>query len=248
MLADPKAVTREESIFVKKVSFSVFLCGALALLGLGVPAYGVASESLTLEQILIKIDERGKTLRAMSSVIIQKRWTDILEEFDEGEKGKFYFLREQGKVYLRKDISQPQENTLVIREGKVLFYQPRIKQVQSYDLGQRRNRAEFLLLGFGSDKDALKETYDIRLLKKEEIEGRETYSLELVPKSEKVSAYFSAIVIWVDSTLWVPIQQKLMEPTQDFLLIRFQDIRLNPKMRKSHFELKLPKDVTVVGG
>ena len=75
-----------------------------------------------------------------------------------------------------------------------------------------------------------------------------TYSLELVPKSDKVSAYFSTIVIWIDSALWVPVQQKLMEPTEDFILISFQDIQLNPKMRKSNFKLKLPKDVKIVGG
>ena len=232
---------------MKNICFSFLLFGVLVWSGLFNLSYGNVPESLNLEQILTKIDQRGQTLHAMSSVIIQKRWTEILQEFDEGEKGKFYFLKERGNVYLRKDISNPQENTLVIGEGKVLFYQPRIKQVQRYNLGERRNRAEFLLLGFGSNKDALKEAYNIRFLKREKIEGRVTYSLELVPKSDKISAYFSTIVIWIDSTLWVPVQQKLMEPTKDFILISFQDIQLNPKMRKSNFKLKLPKDVKIVG-
>ena len=180
---------------MKNICFSFLLFGVLVWSGLFNLSYGNVPESLNLEQILTKIDQRGQTLHAMSSVIIQKRWTEILQEFDEGEKGKFYFLKERGNVYLRKDISNPQENTLVIGEGKVLFYQPRIKQVQRYNLGERRNRAEFLLLGFGSNKDALKEAYNIRFLKREKIEGRVTYSLELVPKSDKVSAYFSTIVM-----------------------------------------------------
>jgi outer membrane lipoprotein-sorting protein len=234
-------------VSVKRLYQKLFFCSALLFLGLGTPIQAAASRSLTLEQILNRIDKRGETLRSLSAVIVQKKWTDILEEFDQGEKGHFYFLKQQGKIYLRKDISEPQENTLIVREDKVLFYQPKIKQVQSYNLGQRKSRAEFLLLGFGSDKQALKESYDIRLLEKEVIEGRDTYPLELVPKSEKVSAYFSQIVLWIDSTLWVPVQQKLLEPTEDFLLICFQDIQLNSKISKSRFDLKFPKDVKVVG-
>lgn len=204
-------------------------------------------ESLTLEQVLTKIDQVGASLRSMSSSISQKRWTDILQEFDRGESGRFLFLKENDELHLRKEIAKPQENTLIISEGKLLYYQPKIKQVQKYDLGQRRDRAEFLLLGFSSNKQALKEAYKIRLGKKETVEGREAYPLELTPKSQSVSAYFSQIVLWIDTTLWVPIQQKLVEPTRDYLLIRFDDIELNPDISKSRFDLKLPKDVQVVG-
>ena len=129
----------------------------------------------------------------------------------------------------------------------MLFYQPKIKQLQRYHLGQRSDRAEFLLLGFSSNKKALKEAYDIRLGEKERIEGRDTYLLELTPKSDEVSAHFSQIVLWIDAGLWVPIQQKLVEPTRDYLLIRFDDIDLNPKITNSRFDLKVADDVLVVG-
>ena len=207
----------------------------------------MASQSLTLEEILTRIDQRGSTLRSMSSSINQKKWTDILEEFDQGESGRFDFLKDGDKIYLRRDIVKPQRNSLVVRDGEVLFYQPKIKQLQRYDLGQRRDRAEFLLLGFSSNKKALQEAYDIRLGEKEMIEDRETYPLELTPKSEQVSAHFSQIVLWIDVELWVPIQQKLVEPTRDYLLIRFDDIDLNPKITKSRFDLKIADDVQVVG-
>jgi len=183
----------------------------------------------------------------MSCQIAQKKWTDILEEFDKGETGRFYFLKKNGKVYLRKDIVQPQENSLVISDGKVVFYQPRIKQAQQYNLGQNKDKAEFLLLGFGSNKQALKETYAIRLLGKESVRGRECHVLELTPKSEKVSAFFPQIVLWVDDQMSVPIRQKLMEPTRDYLLIDFDGIQLNAPIADSLFHVKLPKDVKVVG-
>ncbi len=201
---------------------------------------------LTLEEILTKMDQRGTTLRSMRADLVQRKWTNILEKFDPGESGFFSFLKEAGKVYLRKDIRKPQKSILVLSEGKAVFYQPKIKQAQRYNLGRNRGTAEFLLLGFGSDKQALRKTYTIVLLGMDSVGGRETYLLELRPKSEKILAYFSQIFLWVDSQLWVPIQQKLVEPTQDYLLFQFEDIELNPKLSKSLFSLNLPRDVKIV--
>lgn len=208
---------------------------------------GASAQSLSLDQILTGIEQAGANIRSMSADISQKKWTNILGEFDKGERGRFYFLKEKGAIYLRKHIKEPQENLLVIGDGEVLFYQPKIKQAQRYDLGKNSDKAEFLLLGFGSDKETLKKVYRMQLLKREAVQRNETYVLELRPKSFQVSAYFKKIVLWIDPQLWVPIQQKLVEPNEDFLLIEFDHIKLNDKISKSRFQVKLPKDVKVVG-
>ena len=200
-----------------------------------------------LEEVLSNMDKRGQSLSSMSSNILQKKWTDILEEFDEGERGTFHFLLESQKVFLRKEIAEPQQSILVIRDGRLVFYQPKIKQAQRYDLGNNKDKAEFLLLGFTSNKEAMKKTYAIKWLGQDRVGDRDTYVLELTPKSKTVSAHFSRIVLWIDSQLWVPIQQKLVEPTRDYLLFQFDQIKLNDGIEKSHFDLKLPKDVRVIG-
>lgn len=199
-----------------------------------------------LESVLENMGQRGGNLRSMSARIIQQKWTDILEEFDEEERGEFHFLKENEAIRLRRDITEPGLSTLLINDGEGIFYQPLLKQANRYDLGARKDRAEFLLLGFTSRKEALREAYAIRWLGPEMVGGRETYALELTPRSEKVSAFFSRIVLWVDGRLWVPIQQKLMEPTRDYLLIRFEDVRLNLELPASRFELELPSDVNVI--
>jgi outer membrane lipoprotein-sorting protein len=200
----------------------------------------------SLEQILTRMDQQGATLRSMSTPLTQKKWTDILESFDDGETGHFYFLKEKDRIYLLKEIQKPQENILVIRDGKVTFYQPSLKQAIRHDLGRNKDKAEYLLLGFGSDKDALKEAYQIRMLGEEQIEGRNTYMLELSPKSQRVSSIFPRIVLWIDPQIWVPVQQKLVEPNGDYVLYTFHDVVLNPRLAMSRFDLKLPRDVVVV--
>lgn len=220
--------------------------GLLAAVTVAITITAFGHSQITLDEILKNMDTVGAGLRSMRAGLQQQKWTDILSEYDEGEKGRFLFLKEKGEVYLRKDIEDPTTNSLVIKEGTVLFYQPSIKQAQEYKMGRHKDKAEFLLLGFGSKQSALAETYDITFKGEEEIEGRRTFELELKPKSDQVAAFFDRIILWIDGDKWVPIQQQLVEPTQDHLLIRFNDLELNPRLSKSDFEVKLPKDVRVI--
>jgi outer membrane lipoprotein-sorting protein len=206
----------------------------------------LTGSDLDLEEILDRIDEAGDTLNSMKADITQRKWTDILGEFDEGETGDLIFLRSGSDLYLRKDITEPTDNSLVIKGGEVVFYQPGIKQAQQYQLGENKDKAEYLLLGFGTDKEAIKEVYSLELLGVEELDGKKTYKIKMEPKSEKVSAFFVRIVLWIDAEMWVPVQQQLVEPTQDYLLITFNNIKLNASIRKSAFDLKLPGDVKVI--
>lgn len=207
----------------------------------------IGAQELTLDQVLSRMEAAGDRLKTLRAEVEQKKWTEILQEYDAGESGLFLFLKGEHGVYLRKQIQQPYENLLVIREGEVIFYQPGIKQAQKYQLGRHKDKAEFMLLGFGSDKESLHQSYNIQLQGRGKLGERQAYQLELTPKSEKVSAFFSRIVLWIDPQLWIPVQQKLVEPTQDHLLIRFSKIEWNPRISKSDFEVKLPKDVAIIG-
>lgn len=230
---------------MKQALRSIWLLSVALGLCLGL-ATATVSAAVTLDAILSNMDKVGQNLRSMEADIVQKKWTDILSEYDEGEEGQFLFLKENNSVYLRKQITEPTASVLVIKDGKVTFYQPAIKQAQEYKLGNNKDKAEFMLLGFGTNKTALRETYNITDLGEEKLDGKPTYKLELKPKSEKIAAFFVRIVLWVDAERWIPIQQQLVEPTQDHLLIRFSNIRLNPRIPKSEFDVRLPKDVRVI--
>ena len=137
-----------------RVSLFLLLFGFFADL----PSAAAETVSATpgLESVLENMGRRGGNLRSMSAKIIQKKWTDILQEFDQEERGEFLFLRENRAIRLRRDIKAPGLSTLLINDGKGIFYQPLLKQANRYDLGTRKDRAEFLLLGFTSRKEALR--------------------------------------------------------------------------------------------
>ncbi len=208
---------------------------------------GVPAQTMTLEELLDQLEEQGATIKSMSASLEQKKWTDILEEFDEGEFGRFLFLKEKDRIFLRKEIEEPQLSHLVIADGEVVFFQPLIKQAQKYRLGKNKDKAELLVLGFGTTREALEEAYDLRLLGEERVGEAQTWILEMTPRSHKAQAFLSKIVLWIDTRRWIPIQQKLIEPTDDYLLVRFSEVQLNPKLSPSDFKLKLPKGTRVVG-
>lgn len=209
-------------------------------------ASGASALALTKDEVLSKMEAANRNVTNFATGISQQKWTEILKEFDRPESGLLWYRRDKkGQAYLRKEITKPENNVLVINNGEVIFYEPRIKQARKYQLGKNKDKAEFLVLGFGSSSRSLNETYNIKLLGEEKIDSKKTYMLELRPKSEKAAAYFPQIVLWVAEQTWVPIQQKLVEPNGDYLLIKFTDLKLNPGVDKDKFKLKLPKGVQV---
>lgn len=206
----------------------------------------LSGQDLTLEQLLSRMDDAGEKLKTMVADIEQKKWTELLKEFDQGESGKIYFMKGQDGISIRREITQPSPHTLVIRKGEVLYYEPVIKQAQRHNLGRHQDKAEYLLLGYGADKQALEDSYETALLGQEVLDGTQIYKLELKPRSSKAAAFFPRILLWIDAERFIPIQQKLFEPTDDYLLVRFKNIQVNADISKDRFKVDLPDDVRVI--
>ena len=207
----------------------------------------LAAQDENLDKILAQMESKGGRVKSMTASLNQQKWTAILEEFDQGESGRFLFLKAKGKVFLRREISKPQPSSLVISDGQAIFYQPILKQAHHHRIGNCRDKTEFMILGFGSDRESLERAYEISLLGEEKLDEVKTYQLVLLPRSEKAQAYFTRIILWIDSKRWIPVQQKLVEPTDDYILVRFHDIVLNPTLSPRDFKIKFPKDTQIVG-
>ena len=169
----------------RMISVSCLACAGFA---------GVMAQTITLETLLDQLEEQGATIKSMAAALEQKKWTDILEEFDEGEFGRFLFLKGKEQVFLRKEIEAPQLSSLVIADGEVVFFQPVIKQAQKFRLGKNKDKAEFLVLGFGTTREALEEAYELeeklKLLGEEKVGDTQAWVLEMVPRSDRVHGRF----------------------------------------------------------
>jgi outer membrane lipoprotein-sorting protein len=143
------------------------------------------------------------------------------------------------------DATSPGRTILTVKGGTATSYQPGIKQAQIANLGQNKDKAEYLAIGIGQSPAKLQETFNISYQGSETINGAPCSVLVLKPKNPKAAALFSAITLWIKKASGIPIQQKLQEPSTDYLLVNFSEEKLNSKIADSKFEQKLPSGTDI---
>ena len=203
----------------------------------------LTAADLNLDQVLDRLSQSTSRLRSFEAKISIRNWTDLLEEFDHGERGRVILLRKDGKTFIRRQIDEPQTSILVVNQGQAIFYQPLIKQAVFYNSGRRKNGAANLFLAFTSDRQRLEKDYQPRLLGRETVGASNAYVLELTPRAEDARNQFSRVVFYLDPQLWLPVRQDIVQPNRDYQRIEFSDYQINPDVPMSAFEVHLPKDV-----
>jgi outer membrane lipoprotein-sorting protein len=213
-------------------------------------AFGFSAEAPSnrgaLEQVLSQMEAVGKTFKSFAANFTQKKYTAVLKEFDTPESGEFYYARSKdGTALLRQEVISPGKRILTIKSGVATIYNPILKQAQIVNLGKNKDKAEFLALGLGQSPAKLQSTFDLEYLGTDQVAGVPCSVLILKPKNASVSAYFSAITLWVKKATGVPIQQKLQEPSGDYLLVNFSQEKLNVKIPEAKFDAQLPSGIDI---
>jgi len=121
----------------------------------------------------------------------------------------------------------------------VQVYQPKIDQVSEYNAGKNRSEVEsFLVLGFGGSGHDLLKSYDVQFQGMETIDNIAAGKLELIPKSAHLKNNIARILLWIDPSRGISIQQQFFEPGGDYRLAKYSKIEVNGKLPDSAFKLK----------
>jgi outer membrane lipoprotein-sorting protein len=207
---------------------------------------GQAGENGGLEQVLKQMETAGKNFQSFSARFSQKKYNVVLKEFDDPEFGEFYYARaKDGSALIRQEVTKPAARILTINAGIAIIYQPGIKQAQMISLGKNKDKAEYLALGIGQSPAKLRETFEIKAQSTEAVGGMPCSVLILTPRNPATAAYFSSIALWIKKSSGIPIQEKLQEPSGDYLLVTFSEEKFNTKIPVSKFEQKLPSGVDI---
>jgi len=191
-----------------------------------------------LEAVLDHMDKAAASFTSAEADFIWDQYQKVVEETDT-QKGKVYFRRQGKDTQMAADIGAPEEKYLLYSGEKVRVYQPKIDQVTEYGAGKNRAEVEsFLVLGFGGRGHDLLKSFDVRLLGYEQVDGVRTAKLEMAPKGARARGVFERIVLWIDATRGVSLQQQFFEPSGDYRLARYNNIQLNQKLPDSVFKLK----------
>jgi outer membrane lipoprotein-sorting protein len=216
------------------------------LLWLGVSTAAAQSDP-DLQKVLSQMDAAAADFRTAQADFIWEQYFRVVNEKD-SQKGTVYYRRSGKDIQMMADITDPPKSVL-FSEGKVQVYEPKLKRVTSYEAGKNREAVEsFLVLGFGgSGRDMLK-SFDVKYLGNETVGGVNAAKLELMPKSDRVRGIFAKIWLWIDPVHGISVQQQFFEPSGDYRLAKYTDLKVNQKIPDNVFKLKTPGDTKYMAG
>jgi outer membrane lipoprotein-sorting protein len=210
-------------------------------LALCVLASAALAQTQDVNAILARMDQTAPAFRGMSADVQMKTLTAIIGDTTV-ENGTLKMQRvKNGGVRAILDFSGQTDAREIAFLGKIVrIYYPNLKSYQDYDVGKNTDVLnQFLLLGFGSSGKELAQSYEISGDGSEKIAGQDTTKLLLIPKDPKIKEHLSKIEIWVPNNEGYPVQQQFFEPSGNYRIVTYTNIRINPPM-KGTLELKLP--------
>jgi outer membrane lipoprotein-sorting protein len=189
-----------------------------------------------LSAILSRMNDTAKRLKTVSANLTYTKVTVLVN--DKSTQEGHLFFRKGKPPEIRIEMQQPDSKVILFKKNKAEIYLPKINQLQEYSMEQKSGLVEeFFLLGFGSETEELKKSYQLKYIKEEELEGDTTALLELIPRKESVASQITKIEMWVSEESWLPAQQQFFEPGGDYLIARYSAVKVNLRIPPSTFEI-----------
>ncbi len=193
----------------------------------------------TLEQVLSKMDSAAVRFHGLSAQLSYTKVTLVVDDRTT-ESGDIYFKKEKaGKGFkVLIEFTQPEPKTVLFRDNKAWIYRPKIAEMEEYDLGKNRERLEqFLLLGFGAPGHDLLKAYTVTLAGDVNLSGAATVKLDLAPQGS-LASQLRKVELWLSRDTWQPVQQQFTEPSGDYLVARYTNIKESASLADSVFQIK----------
>ncbi|MFZ0135860.1 MAG: outer membrane lipoprotein-sorting protein [Candidatus Sulfotelmatobacter sp.] len=205
-------------------------------------------EAPSLDSVLKKMDAAAATFQATQADFVWEQYQRVVDETDT-QTGTVYYRR-AGKdkdVEMMADIKQPDPKFVLYKDGKLEVYQPKIDQVMEYPAGANRGEIEsYLVLGFGGSGQDLVKSFDVSYLGEKTVDGVATGELQLIPKSEKFRNNISKILLWIDLSRGISVQQQFFQGQGDYRLAKYSSVNLKAKIGNDVFQLKTTKKTQFV--
>lgn len=200
--------------------------------------------SAPLDDALARMDRAAAGFRGLTAGIRLVSYTALVKETSE-ESGQITIFRPKPRdMRMLVEVAKPSPRAVAYQNRKVQMYYPKLEVVREYDLGKQSSLVDqYLLLGFGTASSELKKSYGIKLSGEETLNGVKCDRLELTPLSGEASKHVRLFEIWVSQQDGIVVQQKVHQPSRDYMLFSYSDMKVNPALTENSVRLKLPKGV-----
>ncbi|MBS1874665.1 MAG: hypothetical protein JSU00_15730 [Acidobacteria bacterium] len=197
----------------------------------------------SLNAVLARMDKNAAAFQGMSATLTQVNHTEVINE-NETLNATVRMKRTKAGIVGRVDFSGANARTISIRDRQVQIFYPKGNVVELYDVGKFGEQLDqFLLLGFSTSGKQLQRDYKIRLVGSETVAGHLATHLELTPKSKEAQNIFKKADVWLSEDATHPLKEKIHKNEQDYTLITYADVKLNPALSDKDLDLVLPPGV-----
>jgi outer membrane lipoprotein-sorting protein len=217
---------------------ATLFCAAMAL---AADPFRTVAADRSLAETLAKMDEVSSRFKELSANMASVAHVEVVHE-DDAESGTILVKRAKPKeLHVKLTIEKPESKVAVTDGNKVDVYYPRSGEIQRLELGHRRSLVDMILaLGFGGTSKDLQNDYSVKLGGAEIVAGESTTRLELVPKSQAMLDY-KKVDLWISDKYGYTVQQKFYEKSNDYHVITYTNVKVNPDIPDSAFKLEVPK-------
>ena len=201
-------------------------------------SFALAADASQL--LLERMRTEQASLRTLKARLEQVKSYPQLGIEDPVEKGFLYF--EPGKM--RLEIQEPEVRILVVKDGKYVLYQPRIRQAISGKVEGQGTKGLFpgLLTGSPESFRELEESYSASDRGEETLDERRVHHLTFRARPG-VPVYCQEIEVFIDTVLLLPVRQKCREANQSEITLTLADIERNTPLERNLFEVEIPDGV-----
>jgi outer membrane lipoprotein-sorting protein len=195
----------------------------------------------TLDTVLKQLDSQAHDFHSLTADVERTKVTAVVND-KSTETGNILVHGEK----MRLELKAPDARTILRNGDNFYVYTPGLKRVEEYNIAKHRALLDqLLLLGFGTPGRELQKGYLITLIGETMLDNRKVVQLELTPRVDEVRNQISKIELWLDESIWLPLQQQFFETgTQDYFIIRYSNIVRNARIAENEFKPHWPKGTT----
>jgi outer membrane lipoprotein-sorting protein len=191
-----------------------------------------------LKSVLAQMDAASARFHSAQADFEWDEYEVVVQSTDK-QTGSITFVRNGAQVEMAAMLNPPQQKQLVYKDGKLQMYEPKIDQLSVFIAGGNRSQYEsFLTLGFGGSGKAMAQAWTVTYLGKEVVDGVSCAKLNLVPVQQSLRTNVDHVTLWLDPSRDVSLKQQFFEPSGDYRLAHYTNIKLNERVNEQAFRIK----------
>ena len=219
----------------------VFLCRLVLVSAAFTMAVRAHAEALP--DILARMDHAAQEFKSVTAKMKRVSYTAVIDESSEAT-GVMRLKRAKGGTAGIVEFGAPEPRIFHFSGRALNIYYPKANTVEIYDAEKyTKTMDQVLLLGFGTSGAELKKSYEIKAGGTEMAGSVRATRIELAPKSGELKNLFTRIELWIPEGESNPVQEKVTQPSKNYELVTYSELKVNAPLADSEFELKLPAGV-----